>query len=50
MICCLYGPLEVGRQAWLFADTPDGAKASAAMFTLVESAKAIGVEPYTHLH
>ena len=42
-------PFAVGRRAWLFADTPAGAKASAAMFTLVETAKANGVEPYAYL-
>ena len=31
-------PFAVGRKAWLFADTPAGANASAAMFTLVETA------------
>ena len=42
-------PFAVGRRAWLFADTPAGAKASAAMFTMVETAKANGVEPYAYL-
>ena len=42
-------PLAVGRKAWLFSDSPEGAHASAAMFTLIESAKANGVEPYAYL-
>ena len=42
-------PFAVGRKAWLFADTPAGANASAAMFTLVETAKANGIEPYAYL-
>lgn len=42
-------PFAVGRRAWLFSDSPDGAKASAAMFSLIESAKANGVEPYAYL-
>jgi len=40
----------VGRKAWLFADTPAGAKASAIYYTLIETAKANGVEPYEYLH
>lgn len=42
-------PFAVGRRAWLFSDSPKGAKASAACFTLVESAKANGLEPYAYL-
>jgi len=42
-------PFAVGRKAWLFSDSPDGAKASAAMFSLIESAKANDVEPYAYL-
>ena len=37
-------PFAVGRKAWLFADTPDGARASAAWFSLIETAKANGLE------
>ena len=43
-------PFVVGRKAWLFADTPKGAHASACMYTLVETAKANGIEPYVYLH
>ena len=43
-------PFVVGRKGWLFADTPKGAHASACMSTLVETAKANGVEPYVYLH
>ena len=42
-------PFAVGRKAWLFSDSPDGAKASAAMFSLIESAKANDVEPYAYI-
>ena len=31
-------PFAVGRRAWLFSDTPEGANASAAMFSLIETA------------
>jgi hypothetical protein len=33
----------------LFSDSPKGAKASAACFSLIESAKANGIEPYAYL-
>ena len=42
-------PFVVGRRAWLFSDTPAGAHASAVIYSLVETAKANGVEPYTWL-
>ncbi len=42
-------PLALGRKAWLFADSPAGARASAVYFSLVETAKANGVEPYEYL-
>ena len=42
-------PFALGRRAWLFADTPAGARASAAWFTLIETAKANGVEPSAYL-
>jgi len=43
-------PFAVGRKNWLFADTSQGARASAAWYSLVETAKANGLEPYTYLH
>jgi hypothetical protein len=42
-------PFVIGRKAWLFADTQRGAKASALLYSLVETAKACGVEPYCWL-
>lgn len=42
-------PFVVGRKAWCFADTPAGAHASAMIYSLVETAKANGIEPYTWL-
>lgn len=42
-------PFVVGRKNWLFSDSPEGAHASAAMFTLIETAKANDVEPYAYL-
>lgn len=42
-------PFVVGRKAWLFCDTPKGADASAIVYTLVETAKANGLEPSRYL-
>ncbi len=42
-------PFVVGRKGWLFSDTPAGAHASAVIYSLVETAKANGLEPYTWL-
>ncbi|OVZ63777.1 transposase [Pigmentiphaga sp. NML030171] len=42
-------PFVVGRKGWLFSDTPAGAHASALIYSLVETAKANGREPYTWL-
>ena len=42
-------PFVVGRKNWLFSGTPKGAKASAALYSLIESAKANDLEPYGYL-
>lgn len=42
-------PFVVGRKAWMFAATPNGAHASSAIYSLVETAKANGVDPYDYL-
>jgi len=42
-------PFAVGRKNWLFADTPRGARASATVYSLIETAKANGLEPFTYL-
>ena len=42
-------PFVIGRKAWLFADTPSGATASARLYSLVETAKANGVDPSRYL-
>ena len=42
-------PFVIGRKSWLFSDTPKGAAASAQIYSLVETAKANGQEPYTWL-
>jgi len=42
-------PLAVGRKNWLFAGSPNGARASAIYFSLIETAKANGLEPYAYI-
>jgi hypothetical protein len=42
-------PFALGRRNWLFADTTKDAKASAVLYTIIESAKANGLEPYAYL-
>jgi transposase len=42
-------PVAMGRRAWLFCRSQDGAKASAGWYSLVETAKANGIEPYWYL-
>ncbi len=43
-------PFTLGRKNWLFSDTPKGAKASAIYYSLIESAKANGLEPFEYLN
>ena len=42
-------PFTVGRKNWLFADTVNGAKASAAVYSLIETAKANGLNTYKYI-
>jgi transposase len=42
-------PFVVNRKNFLFANTPRGAKASAIMFSLIETAKENGINPFTYL-
>jgi transposase len=43
-------PFAEGRRAWLFADTPAGAGASDIHYSLIETAKTHGLEPYVYLN
>jgi transposase len=43
-------PFVVGRKAWLFADTMAGARASANLYSLIETAKANRNEPWRYLN
>ncbi|MFP4114038.1 MAG: IS66 family transposase [Spirochaetota bacterium] len=40
------GPFVLGRKNWVFAGSPRGANASMTLYSLIETAKANGVEPY----
>lgn len=42
-------PFAIGRKNWLFSDSQKGAKASAMIYSLIETAKANGLEPYIYL-
>lgn len=42
-------PFVIGRKNWLFANTPKGAKASAIIYSIVESAKENGLNPFEYL-
>jgi len=42
-------PFVIGRKNWLFAATSEGAKASANLYSLVETAKANNIEPSAYL-
>ena len=42
-------PFVLGRKNWLFSTSQAGVKASAAIYTVVQTAKVNGLEPYTYL-
>jgi transposase len=42
-------PFVVGRKNWLFADTVRGAEASASLYSVIETAKRSGLEPFAYL-
>jgi len=42
-------PFVIGRKGWLFSGSPRGAHASATLYTLIETAKANGLEPRAYL-
>ena len=43
-------PFTVGRKNWLFSESPEGAKASAIVYTMVEMAKAHDLNIYKYLN
>ena len=42
-------PTKLGAKNWLFIGSEDAGKTSAIIFTLIESAKRHGLEPYAYL-
>ena len=42
-------PFAVGRKNWLFAATPAGARASANLYSLIETARLNGLDPHAYL-
>jgi len=42
-------PFVIGRKNWLFSGHPNGAHASATLYSLIQTAKACGLEPYQYL-
>lgn len=42
-------PFVIGRKNWLFSGSPDGARASAAFYSIIETAKANGLNSYWFL-
>ena len=42
-------PFVIGRKNWLFSGTPNGASASAAIYSLFETARAKNLEPYWYM-
>ena len=42
-------PFVIGRKNWLFANTPGGAQASSVIYSLIETAKENGLDPYRYL-
>lgn len=42
-------PFVIGRKNWLFSNTPKGAKASATIYSIIESAKENGLNPFKYL-
>ncbi|MCL2768468.1 MAG: IS66 family transposase [Synergistaceae bacterium] len=42
-------PFVIGRKNWLFANTPNGAKASSIIYSIIETAKENRLKPYDYL-
>jgi len=42
-------PFVIGRKNWLFANTAHGAKASAIIYSIIETAKENGLHPFAYL-
>lgn len=42
-------PIVIGRKNWLFCNTPGGAKSSAIIYSIIETAKENNLKPYEYL-
>lgn len=42
-------PFVIGRKAWLFSNTARGATSSAIIYSVVETAKENGLNPFTYI-
>lgn len=42
-------PFVLGRKAWLFSNTPNGAVASSIMYSIIETAKENGLHPFHYV-
>jgi transposase len=42
-------PFVIGRKNWIFANTPNGARASAVYYSLIETARENGLNPFEYL-
>jgi len=42
-------PFVIGRKNWLFSNTPGGAEASSVMYSIIETAKENGLNPYQYV-
>lgn len=42
-------PFVIGRKNWLFSNTPRGAKSSATIYSIIETAKENGLIPFHYL-
>lgn len=42
-------PFTIGRKNWLFSGSPKGAETSAALYSIIETAKANGLVPFKYL-
>jgi transposase len=42
-------PFVIGRKNWLFANTPQGANASATLYSMIETAKENGLIPFEYM-
>jgi hypothetical protein len=42
-------PFAIGRKNWLFSDSVAGAKASAMIYSILQSARGNGLEPYAYM-